>query len=289
MSTPHSSLSSAAGQRKARLAQLRSLKRKLPGDEVAPPESEHVPSQPTPSQQPDEEDGPTKDSIRNTPPAEDNEATAAAAAAASQRPRGEDDDGAPDVARLHLSGRNYDADSRGARLGFEHTPRAVGGAQTLEERAAELEAAVRRQREEEAQAGKAGGGGGEGAAGGDAAAATVDLFKLQPRKPNWDLRRDLDRKLEILDVRTDAAVARLVRERIAAGKEARLHRAGGAPPPEKAKGGKNGTSSRGRDDDDDDGEDPSVDGIALVEGLRQREREEAEDERRERAEEQAED
>jgi len=42
----------------------------------------------------------------------------------------------------------------------------------------------------------------------------VDLFSLQPKRPNWDLKRDLEKKLERLKPKTDAAIARLVRERL---------------------------------------------------------------------------
>jgi coiled-coil domain-containing protein 12 len=43
----------------------------------------------------------------------------------------------------------------------------------------------------------------------------VDLFSLQPKRPNWDLKRDVERKLERLKPRTDAAIAKLVRLRLA--------------------------------------------------------------------------
>ena len=87
----------------------------------------------------------------------------------------------------------------------------------------------------------------------------IDLFKLQPKKPNWDLKRDLEKKLEILNVRTDNAVARLVRERIG-----NAQKASGAT-------SKQLPSSI-------DGEAVGMDGVALVEGVRVREREEEEEE-----------
>src|ERR1700710_2598384 len=152
MSATHSTLAAAADERKARLAKLKSLKRKQPGDEVVAPESTRSPS----------------------PPA------------------------APDVAALHLSGRNYDPETKGPKLGFEAPPTLALEKPTLEQQAKEVEDEIRKKAEEEEQDDKG-----------------VDLFKLQPKKPNWDLKRDLDRKLEILNVRTDNAIARLVRERIA--------------------------------------------------------------------------
>ena len=42
----------------------------------------------------------------------------------------------------------------------------------------------------------------------------VDLFSLQPKRPNWDLKRDMEKKLERLKPRTDGAIAKLVRERL---------------------------------------------------------------------------
>lgn len=42
----------------------------------------------------------------------------------------------------------------------------------------------------------------------------IDLFSLQPKKPNWDLKRDVDKKLERLNAKTDAAIAKMIRQRI---------------------------------------------------------------------------
>ncbi|EQB58190.1 cwf18 pre-mRNA splicing factor [Colletotrichum gloeosporioides Cg-14] len=197
MSSSHASLSAAADDRKARLAKLKNLKRKQPGDEVVPPESEREGSAPA---------------IEN------------------------------DVARIHLSGRNYDPEVRGPKLGFEAPPIQDLEKPTLEEQAADIEADVKEKAAEEAQDDKG-----------------IDLFKLQPKKPNWDLKRDLEKKLEILNVRTDNAIARLVRERITNAQKSK-----------QVEGGSGEGNASG------------VDGVALVEGLRVREREEEEEERRER-------
>ncbi|PKS05753.1 hypothetical protein jhhlp_007582 [Lomentospora prolificans] len=212
MPPPLSSLGAAAEDRKARLAKLKSLKRKQPADEVAPPESARSPSPP---------------SIIQTE---------------------------ADVARLHLSGRNYDPETRGPKLGFEAPP-IQGDQPTLEELAADVAEEVKRKAAEDAQEDNKG----------------IDLFKLQPKKPNWDLKRDLEKKLEILDVRTDNAIARLVRERIANAQSA---------------ANKEGKQVQARDEKN--GDAVGMDGVALVEGLRVREREEAEEEKREREEEEAE-
>ncbi|KAK9782691.1 putative Pre-mRNA-splicing factor cwf18 [Seiridium cardinale] len=210
MSTTNASLGAAVDDRKARLAKLKNLKRKQPGDEVAAPESTHAPSPP------------------------------AASTTAEEL----------DVTRLHLSGRNYDAETRGPKLGFESAPTLNMDGPTLEEQAAEVEAEARRKALEEAAEADKG----------------IDLFKLQPKKPNWDLKRDLDKKLDVLRVQTDNAIAKLVRERIANSKKAEKEKQKTVP------------GSTG------DGEAVGLDGVALVEAMRVREREDEEEERLEREE-----
>lgn len=201
MSSNNASLGAAVDERKARLAKLKSLKRKQPGDEVVAPESTRSPS----------------------PPA------------------------SPDVTRLHLSGRNYDPESKGPKLGFEAPPIDDLDKPTLEEQAAQVEAEIRKKAAEDENDDRG-----------------VDLFKLQPKKPNWDLKRDLDKKLEILSIRTENAIASLVRERIEAAQKAA-----------KARPSAPTVASEG-------GEEVGMEGVALVEGLRVREREEEEEERREK-------
>ncbi|KKY35177.1 putative cwf18 pre-mrna splicing factor [Diaporthe ampelina] len=166
MSAPHTKLSAAADDRKARLAKLKSLKRKQPEDEIAPPESDRV-------------------------------ASPAPQAAEAPGPETHKEEQEEDISRKYLSGRNYDAETKGPKLGFEAPPTLGPEDQTLEEQAAELEAEVRRKAAEDAGDDKG-----------------IDLFKLQPKKPNWDLKRELDRKLDVLNVRTDNAIARLVRQRL---------------------------------------------------------------------------
>ncbi len=41
-----------------------------------------------------------------------------------------------------------------------------------------------------------------------------DLNALAPKKPNWDLKRDLEKKLNRLDKMTQIAVADLIRKRL---------------------------------------------------------------------------
>lgn len=200
-------LGAATEDRKARLAQLRSLKRKHPEDEVAAPESERSPS-------PQKEDTVVEDTDTS----------------------------------MYISGRNYDAETRGPKLGFEAPPTLPPEKATLEQQAAERVAEVAAQAAKEAEEDKG-----------------IDLFKLQPKRPNWDLKRNLERKMEVLNVRTDNAIARLVRERITGQQEAA-----------RQKSGASNTQV--------DGEAVGMDGVALVEGLRVREKEEEEEERREREE-----
>ncbi|KAL7623370.1 hypothetical protein AAE478_007051 [Parahypoxylon ruwenzoriense] len=226
MSTSHATLSAASDDRKSRLAKLKTLKRKQPGDEIAAPESERAIASPSPQPQP------------------------------QPQPQAPTQPEEPDVSRLHLSGRNYDAETRGAKLGFEAPPTLGLEGPTLEEQAASVEAEIRRKAAEDAADDKG-----------------VDLFKLQPRKPNWDLKRDLDEKLGVLNVRTDNAIAKLVRERIADAQAAAKKKMVAEPV----------------EDGDGDGSEEvaGMDGVALVEGLRVREREEEEEERREREDEDA--
>ena len=152
-----------------------------------------------------------------------------------------------DVTNTYLSGRNYDPATRGPKLGFESAP--TENQETLENRAQEIVDATAKQAEEEEKADK-----------------PIDLFKLQPKKPNWDLKRDLQRKMDVLNIRTENAIARLVRERIEASQKAARTRANG----------------RRSDEGSAEGEDVGMEGTTLVEGVHVREREEEEDERRER-------
>lgn len=42
----------------------------------------------------------------------------------------------------------------------------------------------------------------------------IDIQNLAPRKPDWDLKRDVAKKLDILERRTQRAIAELIRERL---------------------------------------------------------------------------
>ncbi|PNF30269.1 Coiled-coil domain-containing protein 12 [Cryptotermes secundus] len=47
----------------------------------------------------------------------------------------------------------------------------------------------------------------------------LDITNLAPRKPDWDVKRDVAKKLERLDRRTQKAIAELIRERLKKGQE----------------------------------------------------------------------
>ncbi|KAL8924974.1 MAG: hypothetical protein Q9172_002456 [Xanthocarpia lactea] len=199
MTSTHASLDAAATERKARLAKLKSLKRKQP-------------------------DTSAEDSLESTSGTTNDPGTSDARTTSTP------------VTATYLSGRNYDPTTRGPKLGFETAP--TENTETLEDRADRIERETREQEAKEEQEDK-----------------PIDLFKLQPKKPNWDLKRDVARKMEVLNRRTDNAIAKLVRERIE-----------GAKKKSRLQSGK------------DDGQELGMEGEELVEGVRLREREEEEDE-----------
>ena len=196
-------LANAAEDRKARLAALKSLKRKQPdSDQADNASTDDLPPPKSPKRE--ESSTPTTS---------------------------------------YLSGRNYDPETRGPKFGFESNP--AENLDTLEKKAAALAEETRLQAEKEAAQDK-----------------PLDLFNLQPKKPNWDLKRDLDRKLHVINVRTDNAIAKLVRERIAANQAAKK------APSVKDRNGEH--------------QDVGMDGAIFVEATREREREDEDEEKRER-------
>ncbi|XP_072173708.1 coiled-coil domain-containing protein 12-like [Diadema setosum] len=50
----------------------------------------------------------------------------------------------------------------------------------------------------------------------------VDISNLAPRKPDWDLKRDVAKKLEKLERRTHRAIAELIRERLQSAEESEV-------------------------------------------------------------------
>ncbi|EIW84915.1 mRNA splicing factor [Coniophora puteana RWD-64-598 SS2] len=46
----------------------------------------------------------------------------------------------------------------------------------------------------------------------------LDIFNIAPKRPNWDLKREMDKKLAKLERRTQEAIHTLIRQRLAAQK-----------------------------------------------------------------------
>ncbi|PSN63902.1 cell cycle control protein Cwf18 [Corynespora cassiicola Philippines] len=202
----HEVLAAASNDRKARLAQLKSLKRKqaptddTTSDDVAPSES-------------------TSTAVALTHPESD------------------------DITKKYLSGRNFDSETRNVKLGFEATPIA-DPTSTLEYKAEQLALESKKAQEEE-----------------KVQNAQLDLFKLQPKKPNWDLKRDLEERMRPLNVRTENAIVRLMRERIENNVKERKAVAGAS--------NENG-----------EGQEVGMEGSELVEAMHLKEKEEEEDRKR---------
>lgn len=179
----------------------------------------------------------------SAPPAESSTATSTALTRTSPP--------STDVTQTYLSGRNYDPSTRNVKLGFESAP--IGDQEkTLEYRAEQLALESKAQQAQEA-----------------ADDTGLDLFKLQPKRPNWDLKRDLEAKMEGLNTQTENAIARMVRERVEAQRKARVKSA-------EVRNG--GGSSAGAVDG---GEEVGMEGSELVEAMHLKEREEEEERRRE--------
>ncbi|KAG5654115.1 hypothetical protein H0H81_007167 [Sphagnurus paluster] len=49
-------------------------------------------------------------------------------------------------------------------------------------------------------------------------AQELDIFNIAPKRPNWDLKRDMDKKLAKLERKTQEAIHTLIRQRLAAQK-----------------------------------------------------------------------
>ncbi|ODN82725.1 hypothetical protein L202_01010 [Cryptococcus amylolentus CBS 6039] len=45
-------------------------------------------------------------------------------------------------------------------------------------------------------------------------AEELDLFNIQPKRPNWDLKRDMDNRMSKLDRKTNEAIATIFRQRL---------------------------------------------------------------------------
>lgn len=170
---------------------------------------------------------------RKQAPTEDDNSTSDANTSSSAIVRTELEEEESSVTKTYLSGRNYDPETRNVKLGFEEVP--IGNKEnTLEYKAEQLalESKVIQEKEEKDD-------------------KPLDLFKLQPKRPNWDLKRDLQEKMQPVDVLTENAIARLVRERVDGQKQARAVKQSG-----------------------EEGENVGMEGSELVEAMHLKEREE---------------
>lgn len=155
----------------------------------------------------------------------------------TDEPAQDNQDYQPSKTDAFLSGRNYDVASKGAKLGFENNPSAA--VETVEAQADRIATTTAEQAaKDEVEAEKG-----------------IDLFKLQPKKPNWDLKRDLAEKMKVVDVRTQNAIARLVRQRIENAKKEALSKGNAVQ-------------------DGQQGEEVGIEGNTLVESIHLREKEE---------------
>jgi coiled-coil domain-containing protein 12 len=204
----HEALSAAANDRKTRLAQLKSLKRKQ---------------------------APTTDEADNESSIQAENSTALTTT---------DDSDSNTVTKTYLSGRNFDPETRNVKLGFENQP-ISDPTSTLEYKAQQLALETKAQQDAEKAEDKG-----------------LDLFKLQPKKPNWDLKRDLEQKTKPLDVQTENAIARMVRERIEGQKAIKEKEV-------PSKGANEG-----------DGEEVGMEGSELVEAMHLKEQEEERERKR---------
>ncbi|KAF3162402.1 hypothetical protein TWF225_002640 [Orbilia oligospora] len=111
---------------------------------------------------------------------------------------------ASEASTVVLSGRNYDVQTKAPRFGFDTAP--SDNQVTLESQAESIaaEARIAIKGEEEAN-------------------LSIDLLSLQPKKPNWDLKRDVDQKLSRLDLMTNNAIARILHSSILQAKTAAAH------------------------------------------------------------------
>ena len=142
----------------------------------------------------------------------------------------------PSETDVYISGRNYDLTTKGPKLGFQSAP--GHEVETVEKQAERIAATAKELADRDEVENEKG----------------IDLFKLQPKKPNWDLKRELAEKMKVVDVRTQNAIARLVRERIESSKKNAQAKAGG-----RITG--------------DEGEEVGIEGTTLAEAVRERERE----------------
>lgn len=101
-------------------------------------------------------------------------------------------------------GKNYNAELRGPQSGFQEPPTLrLGINETVELASAELERETLAKLKERGIS-----------AGASSAKQGLDLESLQPKRANWDLKRDIEPQLKQLEAQTQNAIVRIVRERL---------------------------------------------------------------------------
>ncbi|RKP06451.1 mRNA splicing factor [Thamnocephalis sphaerospora] len=90
--------------------------------------------------------------------------------------------------------------------------------------------------------------------------AEMDLFTLAPKKANWDLKRDVEKKLARLERRTQASIVELIRQRLQGqdGGEMNLADAVAAQQRAQDKDQTSTTAAAEADDDDDEDDDDNA-------------------------------
>jgi len=75
-------------------------------------------------------------------------------------------------------------------------------------------------------------------------AEDLDLFNIAPKRPNWDLKRELEKKLAKLERKTQEAIHTLIRQRLQSQK-------GGSTDLSMSMAAENGTAGKDEDDEED--------------------------------------
>lgn len=99
-----------------------------------------------------------------------------------------------------LVSKNYDPETRAPRMGFDEPPTLrLGDDETVELVSEKLEQETLAKLKER---------------GISSSTKGLDLESLQPKRANWDLKRDIEPQLNLLEAQTQNAIARIVRDRL---------------------------------------------------------------------------
>lgn len=102
-----------------------------------------------------------------------------------------------------LVGKNYDPETRAPRIGFDEPPTVrLQTGETVELVSQQLESATLEKLKS------------KGISSSDNGQQTLDLESLQPKRANWDLKRDIEPQLKLLEAHTQNAIVKMVRDRL---------------------------------------------------------------------------